>query len=292
MKKKTLLSVLLAVLMVIPVSAEIRIYFAYGKYREKDLPGEADYQFDARFDDNQVKGWIEGGSGPGDGGSGTFFEYWPNGGAPFKYSFSVMEGHTLDLSGVTGDWVLHMDTRFWQVNYDIVDLNVTFYDNTGAEFTFKMPKESFVVDDWGWNPLDIEMFNFIDLGFDPAKAIYTNQTFFSFGSGDTPVQNTSIGFNDIYLTDYDETENPENFEVWKGGEDTGIASVKEDKGIALAMGNGLLKVVNNPRQGFTIYGVCGNVVLESQEDVASIEALAPGIYIVKAGKQAVKFVKK
>ncbi len=288
MKKKTLLSVLLAILMAVPVSAEIRIYFAYGKHRNIDLPGEADYQFDARFDDNQVKGWIEGGSGPGDGSGGTFFEYWTNGGAPFKYSFSVLEGHTLDLSGVTGDWVLHMDTRFWQSN---CDLNVTFYDNEGTEYTFMMPQDSYVVDYWGWNAIDIDMYNFIDLGFDPAKAIYDNQIFFSFGSvGD--VEGTGIGFNDIYLTDYDEVENPEEFEVWKGGEDTGVASVKEDKGIALAMGNGLLKVINNPQKGFTIYSVCGSVALESQEDIASIEALAPGIYIVKAGNKSAKFVKK
>ncbi|BCI62061.1 T9SS type A sorting domain-containing protein [Coprobacter secundus] len=289
MKKKTLLSVVLAVLMAVPVSAEIRIYFAYGKNRNIDLPGEADYQFDVRKDEKVVNGWMDGGSGPGD--VNEYTNYWPNGnGQAFKYTFNVMEGAgTLDLSGVTADWVLHMDTRFWQHN---CDLNITFYDNEGKEFTYMVPKDTYVLDDWGWNPIDVNMSDFVDLGLDFSKAIYTNQIFFSFGSA-APIEvgPTEIAYNDIYLTDYETVENPEEFEIWKGGE-TGVASVKKEQKIALAMSSDVIKVVNNPGTGFAIYNICGNMILESSENVASIENLAAGVYIVKAGNQSIKFVKK
>lgn len=289
MKKKTLLSVVLAVLMAVPVSAEIRIYFAYGKNRNIDLPGEADYQFDVRKDEKAVNGWMDGGAGPGD--VNDFTNYWPNGnGQAFKYTFNVMEGAgTLDLSGVTADWVLHMDTRFWQHN---CDLNVTFYDNEGKEFTYMVSKDAYVVDDWGWNPIDINMSDFVDLGLDFSKAIYTNQLFFSFGSA-APIEvgPTEIGYNDIYLTDFETVEKPEEFSVWKSGESS-VASVKQEAKAALAYGNGLLKVVNSTTQGFTIYNICGDMVFESIENVASIEALASGVYIVKTGNQSLKFVKK
>lgn len=289
MKKKTLLSVVLAVLMAVPVSAEIRIYFAYGKNRNIDLPGEADYQFDVRKDEKAVNGWMDGGAGPGD--VNDFTNYWPNGnGQAFKYTFNVVEGAgTLDLSGVTADWVLHMDTRFWQHN---CDLNVTFYDNEGKEFTYMVSKDAYVVDDWGWNPIDINMSDFVDLGLDFSKAIYTNQLFFSFGSA-APIEvgPTEIGYNDIYLTDFETVEKPEEFSVWKSGESS-VASVKQEAKAALAYGNGLLKVVNSTTQGFTIYNICGDMVFESIENVASIEALASGVYIVKTGNQSLKFVKK
>lgn len=289
MKKKTLLSVVLAVLMAVPVSAEIRIYFAYGKNRNIDLPGEADYQFDVRKDERTVNGWMDGGAGPGD--VNDFTNYWPNGnGQAFKYTFNVVEGAgTLDLSGVTADWVLHMDTRFWQHN---CDLNVTFYDNEGKEFTYMVSKDAYVVDDWGWNPIDINMSDFVDLGLDFSKAIYTNQLFFSFGSA-APIEvgPTEIGYNDIYLTDFETVEKPEEFSVWKSGESS-VASVKQEAKAALAYGNGLLKVVNSTTQGFTIYNICGDMVFESIENVASIEALASGVYIVKTGNQSLKFVKK
>lgn len=289
MKKKTLLSVVLAVLMAVPVSAEIRIYFAYGKNRNIDLPGAADYQFDVRKDERTVNGWLEGGAGPGD--VNEFTNYWPNGnGQAFKYTFNVMEGAgTLDLSGVTADWVLHMDTRFWQHN---CDLNVTFYDNEGKEFTYMVSKDAYVVDDWGWNPIDINMSDFVDLGLDFSKAKYTNQLFFSFGSA-APIEvgPTEIGYNDIYLTDFETVEKPEEFSVWKSGESS-VASVKQEAKAALAYGNGLLKVVNSTTQGFTIYNICGDMVFESIENVASIEALASGVYIVKTGNQSLKFVKK
>ena len=289
MKKKTLLSVVLAVLMAVPVSAEIRIYFAYGKNRNIDLPGEADYQFDVRKDERTVNGWMDGGAGPGD--VNDFTNYWPNGnGQAFKYTFNVVEGAgTLDLSGVTADWVLHMDTRFWQHN---CDLNVTFYDNEGKEFTYMVSKDAYVVDDWGWNPIDINMSDFVDLGLDFSKAIYTNQLFFSFGSA-APIEvgPTEIGYNDIYLTDFETVEKPEEFSVWKSGESS-VASVKQEAKAALAYGNGLLKVVNSTTQGFTIYNICGDMVFKSIENVASIEALASGVYIVKTGNQSLKFVKK
>ena len=232
---------------------------------------------------------MDGGAGPGD--VNDFTNYWPNGnGQAFKYTFNVVEGAgTLDLSGVTADWVLHMDTRFWQHN---CDLNVTFYDNEGKEFTYMVSKDAYVVDDWGWNPIDINMSDFVDLGLDFSKAIYTNQLFFSFGSA-APIEvgPTEIGYNDIYLTDFETVEKPEEFSVWKSGESS-VASVKQEAKAALAYGNGLLKVVNSTTQGFTIYNICGDMVFESIENVASIEALASGVYIVKTGNQSLKFVKK
>ena len=58
------------------------------------------------------------------------------------------------------------------------------------------------------------------------------------------------------------------------------------------MSSDIIKVVNNPGTGFAIYNICGNMILESSENIASIENLVAGVYIVKAGNQSIKFVKK
>ena len=90
-----------------------------------------------------------------------------------------------------------------------------------------------------------------------------------------------IGLDDVYLTD----DNPEPETT-----PTGIQTIQQ-KGAYLVQGNGLLKVVNNPSDGFSIFNENGQEVLRTSENVVSIAGLAPGFYMVKIKDQVIKFIR-
>ena len=86
----------------------------------------------------------------------------------------------------------------------------------------------------------------------------------------------------MYLTD----DNPEPETT-----PTGIQTVSQKGGAYLIQGNGLLKVVNNSSDGFSVYNENGQEVLRTGENVVSIAGLLPGLYMVKTQNQVIKFIK-
>ena len=286
MKKMTLLfSALFSVLFLLPVSAELRIYIVYGDNRNEDLPTDEYTCIDYRRDDNQVALWAGGMVGPGHPTSGGYYgtswmQYWTSEGAEkYDFMFACKAGQTIDLSKVTSEWTFHM--AFYPENEAGKDFEVVFADADATEYSYTVPG-ALLADGWQWNEIDIEMSEFVELGFDFANkgviAPSQDQIFFRI-RGFSPIETTStMGLDDIYITDNDTY--------------TAIAKVDATRPMTLAQGNGLLKVVNAPAEGFALYNAAGMQVLESAGNIASVSALAPGIYFVKSGNQVMKFMKR
>lgn len=288
MKKMTLLfTALFSVLFLLPVSAEIRIYFVYGDNRNENLPTDDYTCIDYRRDDNQVALWAGGMVGPGHPTSGGYYgtswmQYWTSEGAEkYDFMFACKAGQTVDLSRVNAEWTLHM--ALMPEHEANKDMEIVFVDADGKGYAYTVPG-AMLPEGWQWNEIDVEMSEFIDLGFDFAnKGTITpseDQIFFRM-RGFSPIEAVStMGLDDIYITDND-TSNPD-----------AMAKTNADRPMTLAQGNGLLKVIDAPTTGFTLYNAAGMQVLQSDENIASVSHLAPGIYLVKSGDRAMKFIKR
>lgn len=294
MKLKSILCLSLSLLLTVPAFAEKRIYIVYGQDGVTELPHDQYHCYDYRRDWNKVDLWAMNMVGPGDVAEGGFWGgpwkcYWTNSPStgPFGYQYAVKPGFEVDFSFVTGDWRFHL--AIMPEKEANKDIEIAFVDALGTYYKMTVPG-SMLPEGQQWNEIDLYMADFMDLGLDFAKnglVKADNSTgariFFQVnGVKDTEADVSRIGLDDVYLTD----DNPESETT-----PTGIQTVSQKGGAYLIQGNGLLKVVNNSSDGFSVYNENGQEVLRTGENVVSIAGLLPGLYMVKTQNQVIKFIK-
>lgn len=290
MKSKNIIILFLSLLFTIPVIAEKRIYIVYGKDNETELPHEDYFCYDYRRDWTRIEIWAQNMSGPGDVAEGGFWGepwrcYWTNGPfSSFGFQFAIKPGYQVDFSQVTGDWYLHLAIQpELEANKPI---EIAFVDALGESYEVTIPG-SMLPEGWQWNEIEIGMYEFADLGLDFAtngliKPATDAQIYFRVGGVEKCESSTSrIGLDDVYLTDY----NPEP------ESSAGLDETKQNLAY-LIQGNGLLKVVNNPGNGFSIFNENGVEVKRTNENIVSVSELPSGFYFVKTKGQVIKFLKK
>jgi len=187
---------------------------------------------------------------------------------------------TVDLREVTAAWTFHMAVM--PSNEAGKSITIRFYDSEGVAYNYTLDGANFP--EQGWNEATIEMSEFVDLGLDFAnKGLITGgewgtEYFRIIGDeANFVVDGSTFGLDDTYITD--------------NGTSSGIEkNSAKDKATALLTGNGLLKVVNNPSVGFDIFSITGSLILSSKTDIANVERIPSGVYIVKAGSKSMKFV--
>ena len=279
MKLKNILLISLSFLLTVPAWAEKRIYIVYGQDGVTELPNDLYHCYDYRRDWNKVDLWAMNMVGPGDVAEGGFWGgpwkcYWTNSPStgPFGYQYAVKQGFEVDFSFVTGDWRFHL--AIMPEKEANKDIEIAFVDNLSTYYKVTVPG-SMLPEGQQWNEVDLYMSDFMDLGLNFAEN--------GLIKGDS-------GAKIFFQVNGVESSEAEVSRIGLETTPTGIQTIQQ-KGAYLVQGNGLLKVVNNPSDGFSIFNENGQEVLRTSENVVSIAGLAPGFYMVKIKDQVIKFIK-